>query len=302
MLEVSMSVGSTVLTVLLASVWFVCGLAAPAQAAETEPPRFAKHFMLLDLKARSAPVGLMAEGSLIARTTRSAPDSLLLDQTYREIGIDFVVSPAIAEAGLHAEWMPLRIFRLRAEAHALSSFGVLGYTLSFPTADAAYSDKVADDRVEESEAGVGMRLSLQPTLQIKLGPVIARHTTSVFWHALGGFKGPFVHERLYDQLQRTEGDGMMVHTSLLAYQLWDGAGDAMALAGGFHEYVESFESGTSRQRVGAVAVVIPAQTVAGFQRPRLYVQGGTNLSDRNREGDLFVQGGLGVDLWFAEQD
>jgi hypothetical protein len=48
--------------------------------------------------------------------------------------------------------------------------------------------------------------------------------------------------------------------------------------------------------------VIPAQTVAGFHRPRFYVQGGTNLADRNREGDLFVQGGLGVDLWFAEQD
>jgi hypothetical protein len=76
----------------------------------------------------------------------------------------------------------------------------------------------------------------------------------------------------------------------------------MALAGGFHEYVESFESGTSRQRVGAVSVVIPAQTVAGFQRPRLYLQGGTNIADRNREGDLFVQGGVYVDLWFADQD
>ena len=42
--------------------------------------------------------------------------------------------------------------------------------------------------------------------------------------------------------------------------------------------------------------------VNGSASPRLYVQGGTNLSDRNREGDLFVQGGVGVDLWFAEQD
>jgi len=234
MLEVSMRVRSSFWTVLLASVWFVCGLAAPAQAAETEPPRFAKHFMLLDLKARSAPVGLMAEGSLIARTTRSAPDSLLLDQTYREVGIDFVVSPAIAEAGLHAEWMPLRIFRLRAEAHALSSFGTLGYMLSFPEAGAAYGDEEADALAGSEEAGIGLRLSLQPTLQIKVRPVIARHTTALYWHTLGGYRGPLVRERLFDQLQRTEGDGMMVHTSLLAYQLWDGAGDAMALAGGFH--------------------------------------------------------------------
>ena len=298
-----MSIRSIFWTVVLGSVGLVCGVAAPVQAGETEEaPHFAKHFALLDLKASHGPLGLMLDTSLNARSTRSAPGSLLLDQTYREVGIDFAISPALAEAGLHAEWMPLRIFRLRAEAHALSSFGVLGYTLSFPTADAAYSDKVADDRVEESEAGVGMRLSLQPTLQIKLGPVIARHTTSVFWHALGGFKGPFVHERLYDQLQRTDGDGMLVHKSLLAYQLWDGPGDAMALLGGFQEYVESFESGTTRQRVGALAVVVPSETLAGFHHPRLYVQGGTNLTDRNREGEVFVEGGLGVDLWFAEQD
>jgi hypothetical protein len=106
--------------------------------------------------------------------------------------------------------------------------------LSFPEAGAAYGDEEADALAGSEEAGIGLRLSLQPTLQIKVGPVIARHTTALYWHTLGGYRGPLVRERLFDQLQRTEGDGMMVHTSLLAYQLWDGAGDAMALAGGFH--------------------------------------------------------------------
>jgi hypothetical protein len=71
--------------------------------------------------------------------------------------------------------------------------------------------------------------------------------------------------------------------------------------GGFHEWVESFEAQTSRQRAGVVAVVIPAPAYAGFRRPRLYLQAGSNLADRNREGEVFVQGGLGVDLWLAEQ-
>jgi hypothetical protein len=41
--------------------------------------------------------------------------------------------------------------------------------------------------------------------------------------------------------------------------------------------------------------------VNGSASPRLYLQGGTNIAERNREGEMFVAGGLGVDLWFAEQ-
>ena len=274
--------------------------AGTAQAAEAAPT-FARHFATFDLRGRSQPTGLVVDSSLILRQTHSAPGSLLLDQTYREIGIDASVSPALAEAGLHAEWLPLRILKLRAETHALSSFGLLGYTLSFPSPASAYGDREVEAREGEEEAGLALRLSLQPTLQVKVGRLVARHTAAFYWHDFSGYRGPVVRERLFDQLQATDGDGMQAHTSLVAWEVWDGPGDALAIVGGFHEWVESFEAETSRQRAGLVAVLIPAPDYAGFRRPRLYLQAGSNLADRNREGAVFVQGGLGVDLWLAEQ-
>ena len=126
--------------------------AGTAQAAEPAPT-FARHFATFDLRGRSQPTGLVVDSSLILRKTHSAPGSLLLDQTYREIGIDASVSPALAEAGLHAEWLPLRILKLRAEAHALSSFGLLGYTLSFPSPASAFGDREVEAREGEEEAG-----------------------------------------------------------------------------------------------------------------------------------------------------
>lgn len=274
--------------------------AGTARAAEPAPA-FARHFATFDLRGRSQPTGLVADSSLILRQTHSAPGSLLLDQTYREIGIDASVSPALAEAGLHAEWLPLRILKLRAEAHALSSFGLLGYTLSFPSPTSLFGDREVEAREGEEEAGLALRLSLQPTLQVKVGRLVARHAAAFYWHDFSGYRGPVVRERLFDQLQATDGDGMQAHTSLLAWEVWDGPGDALALVGGFHEWVESFEAETSRQRAGLVAVLIPAPEYAGFRRPRIYLQAGSNLADRNREGAVFVQGGLGVDLWLAEQ-
>ena len=69
--------------------------------------------------------------------------------------VDALIAEAVAD---FRRALPSRVARiaalvndpvgLRAEAHALSSFGTLGYTLSFPTADEPFGDEAVEAREE----------------------------------------------------------------------------------------------------------------------------------------------------------
>lgn len=272
---------------------------APGQPAASEAVLDSRRlFMPIDLRARTEPTGIFIETSLTLRDTYRRDGSSLFEGVYREIGLDLGVSPALLETGVHGEWMPVRVFRVRAEYHALLYYGTLGYMLSWPDDDVAYGDEEADAREGEEEFGIGHRFSFQPTFQAKVGPIIVRNTTVFYTHFLGGFDGPYMRERVFDQLQ-AEHDGIVTNTTILAAEVWDGPGEAMAIVGPMYETVSTLESGTGRQRVGGVAVVIPKDTLGSVHRPRVYIQSGVNLNDRNRDGAFFVQGGFGVDIWFA---
>lgn len=270
-------------------------IATPALAQDAEPESTTEWIQTLDLKIRTQPLGLIADTSVFRRRTVSRPGSLLFDGTYAQGGVDAEVSPALTELGFHAEWSPIRIFVLRAEYRTQISHGVLGYTLSFDDANAAFGDNVVERREGEEEAGLGHRLSLYPTLQLKVGPIIVRNLTELHWNQMEGYDGPYVRERVYDQLQEST-DTLVANTSIIAYELWDGPGPALAIVGPYYEYVRSVLSGSERQRVGGVAAYIPSDAWGRFRRPRAYVQAGTNLVDANREGVFFVQGGFGFDL------
>jgi hypothetical protein len=249
----------------------------------------------LDLKVRTQPTGLIVDTGVFRRQTVSRPGSLLFDGTYHQGGVDLEVSPALAEVGIHTEWSPIRILILRAEYRTLISYGLLGYTLSFDDANEPFGDNVVERREGDEEAGAGHRFSLYPTVQLKAGPVIVRNLTEVHWNLMTGFDGPLVRERLYDRLQATN-DVLVVNTSIVAYELWDGPGPALAIVGPYYEYVRSLESGSERQRIGGVAAWIASDAWGRYRRPRVYLQAGANLVDENREGAVFVQGGFGFDL------
>jgi hypothetical protein len=273
------------------------GVTSEAPPAATLDSR--RFFMPLDLRGRSQPTGIFVETGLVLRDIYHRDGSTLFEGTYQEIGWDLGVSPALLETGIHGEWMPVRVFKLRAEYHALMYYGTLGYMLSWDDADAAYGDEEADAREGEEEFGLGHRFSVQPTFQAKVGPIIIRNTTAFYTHFLGSFDGPYMRERLFDQLQ-AEHDGMVANTTVLAAEVWDGPGEAMAIVGPMYETVSTLTSGTGRQRVGGVAVVIPADRIGTLHRPRVYIQSGVNLRDQNRDGAFFIQGGFGIDIWFSD--
>ncbi len=287
-----------------------CGLAfvsATAWAAEPSAPApqpkpdlDTHFFMPIDLRFRTQPVGIALETSAIYRDTYRRDGSKLFDGVYWETGADLVVSPAFAEVGAHVEWLPIKIFKLRAEYHLIPYFGAVGYMLSYPSADADYGDAVEDAREGEEEAGLGHRFSLQPTVQFKFGPVVVRNSTNLYYYLLDGFDGPYQHERLYDRLI-AQHDGIVANTSFILFQAWEGTDPAQLLVGPYFEYATTFADGNSRMRVGGTLVYIPHPAWGRIHKPRLVLQAGANLQDTNRPGAFYIQGGIGIDLWFRNK-
>lgn len=290
---------------------------APASTASAAPPRpvagerraipvasqqVAKWVHTMDLRIRTQPTGLIFDQTLRNRSVYGREGSLLLEGAYWEYGFNAALSPALAEAGMHVEIQPIRLFILRLEYRALASFGLLGYTLSFEE-DGAYGDDQVEAREGDEQTGLAHRFSVMPTIQLALGPIIVRNQTELHYHRYDGYEGPYIRERLHDTLQATDGgDFLFWNSTTLAYEIWRGTGDERWILGPFFEVARGIEADTLRQRVGGVTAYIPTNRWGNIRRPRVYAQAGVNLADRNREGEVFVQGGFGFDLWYGARN
>jgi hypothetical protein len=280
------------LVLLLVSAAALVAPSAGHAQQENPPPYWTTS---LDLKIRTEPLGLLIDTSIFRREILGSARDVFTDGAYKQYGVDLEVSPALADVGLHFEAMPVRLAILRFEYRLMTTFGLLGYTLSFDERGAEYGDEVEDARAGEEEFGVGHRLAFMPTLQYAVGRLVFRNMAEFYWHHWTTFDGPYVRERLYDQLNAKQ-DVMIANTSVVAWRIIETAGVKTMLAGAFYEHVHAVEAATRRQRVGALFVWIPAERWGNVERPRLYLQSGYNLFDRNREGAVFVQGGFGVDF------
>lgn len=277
----------------LAALLAVVALAAPRDGYAANPPPY--WTSTLDLKFRTQPLGVVFDTSLFWRYVQGTEGDVFTDGGYTQLGFDLEASPALADLGVHFEAMPVRLVVIRLEYRLMTTFGLLGYTLSFDDRDAAYGDDEEDAREGDEEVGIGHRLAFMPTLQYAVGRLVIRNMAEFYYHNWQTFDGPYVRERLYDQLNYRQ-DVMIVNTTVLAWRIIQTEGVKTMLAGAFFEHAETLEARTRRDRVGALFVWIPGEHMGRSDRPRVYLQGGYNLRDTNRQGAVFVQGGLGIDL------
>jgi hypothetical protein len=84
------------------------------------------------------------------------------------------LNPASAHLGLGGELQPLSMFNLRAVAEVQQYFGTFGLLQSFPSVNANYSDATLDDLADTSRAAGLFHVALQPTLQLRAGPIALR--------------------------------------------------------------------------------------------------------------------------------
>jgi hypothetical protein len=273
------------------------GLAAASSSPGGEPapaPQAAQTTVTVDLYARAAPSGVMLLVGALRRWNESDADSLLLRGRYVQVGAAAGTSPAYAQAGVFGEWVPLAPLQLRAQYDAFGFYGAYGALLRFPSASARFGSSDIAARSGTEQTGVGHRLMATPILRARAGPLLFRNQTDLAWYRLSGRDG-WYYESEYDTL--VAASDLVVSNRLDALvRLWEGAGDAILLAGPAYEVTHAGKANITRQRVEGVVFWSPAERLGPLARPRLLGMFGVNLVDRNRKGEAFVAAGAGADF------
>jgi len=237
------------------------------------------------------PNGLLAVVGASRRwTLEGDPGSPL--SPYLQAGLSLGSSPAYARGSAYAEWMPHAALQLRAQYTLYRYYGGDSVALlSFPSGDSLFGDEEVSDLEGEAEAAWGQRLLLNPVLRVKFGPLLLRNSTDVAWFRFGG-RGPYFLEWEYDTLLK-DGDWLVADSAQVLGKLWQGSGDAALYGGPFFEIVHAGAAGITQERAGLMMSWTGPGQLGVLRRPRTFLQAGAHLRDPNREGELFVVGGVG---------
>lgn len=255
----------------------------------------------IDLKFRVQPLGVVLSTRLYNEHEYMKDNvGLLFSHVFIRGGAAVNISPAYFEVGPEVEFQPIRIFSLRAAYLGTYNFGTFKYMLSYDNPDPITRDDELDAIADQAESGFSQRLEIQPTFQVALGKIAVRNTFTFqrMWYSDQNFTGPWLRESSYDRMISTDGDTVLANLLVAMYQVADPdgpTGDGTAYLGAFHEWARGVSTQDNRHRLGLMGLYIPKNNWGKIYRPRLVLQAGYNLVDREngRDGRFFVQGQLG---------
>jgi hypothetical protein len=161
------------------SLALLCAVIAPGRAAAETVERPAQpaswRLMLSDLTViRVNPLGLETRARFGLQKRLYASEKPVSANNFGFAGTFAKLNPASAHLGVGGELQPLSMFNLRAFAEVQRYFGALGFLQSFPSANANYSDATLDDLADTARAASAFHASIQPLLQVRVGPVAIR--------------------------------------------------------------------------------------------------------------------------------
>ena len=166
--------------------WMVVAvIAVPSTGFAEEEPinKFPESWRLMvsDLTIiRLNPTGLETRARVGVQKKLFPSDMKLTENNFFFAGVFPKLNPASAHIAIGGELQPASIFNLRTFVEAQKYFGTFGYLQSFGSATANYSDATLAENKDnptpatEPQAATGMRFSVQPMLQLKLGKVAVR--------------------------------------------------------------------------------------------------------------------------------
>ncbi len=161
--------------------------AGSAFAQDRPPPRpfeaTTGFFYRTAVFARLNPLGLFVDARAGMRWRLfNAPDRpVILQNTYASIGASVVASPAFVRPGIVAEVQPVQMLNLQVSYEPVVQwFGTFGNLQTFDDAHANFSDAGLSrnrDVAGTVQTARGWQLSLQATLQTRIGPWFALRDT-----------------------------------------------------------------------------------------------------------------------------
>ena len=166
------------------------GLAASSTAHAEEPPvaRPTAHVYMAQLDViRLNPLGLESQNRLMYEKRLMDSESVLFSNTFFGAGLGLKLNPAFVKVGPLVELQPIALLHIRAGYEFMQFFGTFDYLQSYPepTDPAAYSDDNRELNADAAYITNGHHIFVEPTFQIKGGPVAIRSKTGIEYWIMG---------------------------------------------------------------------------------------------------------------------
>ncbi|QDG50605.1 hypothetical protein FIV42_07625 [Persicimonas caeni] len=217
-------------------------------------------------------------------------ESLLLKNTYVELGAATNSSPSNFWGGAYVEAVPLAVLKLRLQAQSLHYFGTFGY-LHYPDdpTNPDWSTDVIGGDPGEGNPASGLLLDATAQLQAKVGNVVA----------MVPFKYRYIdmdveqdyYESTFDFLLAPTDQMWMIQPMLAYVFTFD---DSWLLTGLRWEHAETIETDLSRDMPTLLGMwKLPGMLAGGEMK--LVGLGGYWFSHPNREGTIYLASQFAVD-------
>ncbi|MDP2312489.1 MAG: hypothetical protein Q8P41_06250 [Pseudomonadota bacterium] len=203
------------------------------------------------------PTGAISETRLQVRTPLYRSESMVFQDTYAGAGVRLDASPAFVNPGVQISLAPIDIFDIDLSATFLGylpgPFGILPY-------DGLTSklEVVRDTRDDQSPA-VGFSLDANPTLKLKVGPIIGFDAVAISYLHIerpDGVDAPYVYEPLRDMIVAWD-EVYLEHQPALLYEAMPGGEKPLLYVGATWRQRYAFVSGDRNGALGLLVVAKP---------------------------------------------
>ena len=185
------------------------------------PPPEGLRVMLSDLTVlRLNPLGLETRARFGVQKRLYASEKAITRNNFGFAGIYPKLNPASAHLGVGGEIQPASIFNLRVLGEVQKYFGTFGMLQSFQTANANYSDQtlkdLRDSTTMEPQTATVLHASIQPLLQLKVGPIALRGLFQFdYWDFKVRSGDTVAYEATFDTLLPDNGWTMSIDADVL---------------------------------------------------------------------------------------
>lgn len=153
-------------------------------AGPTAPIPAFRLVMSMQLAGRINPLGLELFTRLGMQRRLFASEKNIFRDNFFFFGIMPRFSPVYGRVGPGIEIQPLSMFNLRMTVETVGFFPVLGYTTSYASASADFSDSSRDraEKAKQNYGPTGVHAMIEPTLSARVGPIALRVRSSIeYW-------------------------------------------------------------------------------------------------------------------------
>ena len=212
----------------------------------------------------------------------STSEHPLLSGAHLAAGITNALTPTQIKLGGWVEYAPLSVFALRAGLEPSAYFGTFDSLMGLGEYDEPFDPDSRKAR-GGAKAGTAGRVYVSPVLRFRAGRVLGSGGVDLEWWRSSADR-PFFFEPTRDTVLKSDGDRLLMATSVLVYQVQSGS--APLVIGAIHTLAQVADAPDNRiQKLGLIATKEFAARRFKLPHPRLTMVVARYLDDPSKRGE-----------------